>query len=309
MRISLDKKADLPLRTQLAEQIVVLITTGELRPGQQLPSVRALARLAKIHYNTVSEAYQDLVRRKWLTRKRGSRLVVGARPGGGPAAGNVDELINETIQRALDTGYSLQALAERVRERLLARPPDRVLIVEDESGLREIIEREVREKLGCPVEGCSVEQLVNTTSLAVCAQVFAPNHLIDSLKPYVSPDRPVTPIIYSPAEEYVELIRGLQKPSSIAVVSISESLLKTAEGLFAPAIGRRHSFRGCLARRGDRIDLRGADVAFCDSVMLPAVRSRKKIHYELVAVRCLKHLAQQLGSIQAYNPRGRRADG
>src|SRR5258705_11479739 len=101
MKISLTKSSDVPLRQQLAEQIVFLITTGELQAGHQLPSVRALARRAKVHHNTVSEAYQDLVRRKWLTRRRGSRLVVGARANAGQKLpSNLDELINESIRRA-----------------------------------------------------------------------------------------------------------------------------------------------------------------------------------------------------------------
>ena len=76
MQISLTKNSDVPLRQQLAEQIVFLITTGQLSAGEELPSVRALARQVKVHHNTVSEAYQDLVRRNWLTRRRGSRLTV-----------------------------------------------------------------------------------------------------------------------------------------------------------------------------------------------------------------------------------------
>ena len=63
MDIHLSKESEVPLRQQLTEQIVFSITTGQLRTGQQLPSVRALARQLKIHHNTVSEAYQDLVRR------------------------------------------------------------------------------------------------------------------------------------------------------------------------------------------------------------------------------------------------------
>src|SRR5271170_5224051 len=115
MQISLSKKGDVPLRQQLADQLVFLITTGQLRPGQQLPSVRALARLTKVHHNTVSEAYQDLVRRNWLTRQRGRRLIVGARAGTSQSTpSSLDELINESIQRARDMGYSLQALTERV---------------------------------------------------------------------------------------------------------------------------------------------------------------------------------------------------
>jgi DNA-binding transcriptional regulator YhcF (GntR family) len=58
---------------------VFLITTGSLRTGDQLPSVRELARRLKIHHNTVSEAYQELVRRMWVTRQRGTRLAVGLR--------------------------------------------------------------------------------------------------------------------------------------------------------------------------------------------------------------------------------------
>ena len=68
MQIVVSKDSDVPLRQQLAEQIVFLITTGQLQAGAELPSVRALGRLSKVHHNTVSEAYQDLVRRGWLTR-------------------------------------------------------------------------------------------------------------------------------------------------------------------------------------------------------------------------------------------------
>jgi DNA-binding transcriptional regulator YhcF (GntR family) len=71
MQIVLSKDSDVPLRQQLAEQIVFLITTGQLQAGEALPSVRALGRQSKVHHNTVSEAYQDLVRRGWLTRRRG----------------------------------------------------------------------------------------------------------------------------------------------------------------------------------------------------------------------------------------------
>ena len=97
-----------------AEQIVFLITTGQLRPGQQLPSVRALrARQVKVHHNTVSEAYQDLVRRRWLARQRGRRLVVGTPEAARRSPTSLDELINESIQRAAEMGYSLQALISR----------------------------------------------------------------------------------------------------------------------------------------------------------------------------------------------------
>jgi len=297
MKISIDRSADLPLRQQLTEQIIFLITTGKLRPGEQLPSVRALARLVRIHHNTVSEAYQDLVRRNWLTRKRGSRLVVGTAPKNRAVAPvSLDELINETIRRARDMGFSLSALTDRVRERLLAQPADHVLIVEDEAGLRKVIGCEVHRELGWPVEDCSVDEFTKVPDSAVGAQIFAPAHLMEEIRPYAPADRLPLPIVYSSADDYLVAVRSLKRPSVIAVVSVSESLLKTAEGLLAPAMGRRHSLRALLARQGRFVDVRGADVAFCDSVMFPSVKSRRKYRYDLVARDCLEGLAEQLSS-------------
>jgi GntR family transcriptional regulator len=296
MEISLSKSSDVPLRQQLTEQIVFLITTGQLRPGEQLPSVRALARRAKVHHNTVSEAYQDLVRRNWLTRQRGSRLIVGGH--GVPrknAPLNLDELINESIQRAKEMGFSLQALSERVRERLLTEPPDHVLVVEEDTNLREIIQREVQEKLGWRAEGCTPEQFARDARLAVGAQVFAPSHIVDDLRALIPQSRPAIAIAYSGADEHLRQIRELKKPSIIAAVSISDIVLRTARGLFAPAVGRKHAIREFVLPKDKRLDLSGADLAICDSLSIARVKCRRKILYQLVAPACLEYLGATVG--------------
>src|ERR1700730_4048374 len=186
MQISISKNSDVPLRQQLAEQIVFLITTGKLESGQQLPSVRALARRLKVHHNTVSEAYQDLVRRAWLTGRRGSHLKVGTRTRDEPERpGDLDELINQSILRAKEMGYSLQALRQRVRERLLAEPPDHILVLEEEAGLRRIIRQEIEQTLAWPVESCSVKEFLAEPGLAIGAQVVAPNHIVAEVKQWV----------------------------------------------------------------------------------------------------------------------------
>jgi GntR family transcriptional regulator len=295
MKISLSRNSDVPLKQQLAEQIVFLITTGALGEGQQLPSVRALARSAKVHHNTVSDAYQDLVRRGWLTRRRGSRLVIGGHAGSTrKPPENLDELINESILQAKQMGYSLATLTERVRERLLAQPPDHILVVEQEVGLRKIICKEVEEKFDWPVSSCSSEQFLKEPALAIGAQVFAPNYLLEELRPLIPPNQPGIPITYSGADEQIDLIRNTKKPSIIAAVSISESMLKTARSLFATAIGRKHTFQAILPNQRGRIDLRGIDLAFCDSVTMSAVTCRNKVRYQLLDSDCIAILADAL---------------
>ena len=44
MDIRISRESPIPPRQQLAEQIVFLIATDKLRPGQALPSVRELAQ-------------------------------------------------------------------------------------------------------------------------------------------------------------------------------------------------------------------------------------------------------------------------
>lgn len=296
MQITLSRNSDVPLRQQLAEQIVFLITTGQLRAGEELPSVRAMARIVKVHHNTVSEAYQDLVRRSWLTRKRGSRLIVGTNDGTTkPIKPSLDALINETIQRASNMGYSLQALRECVRERLLAQPPDHILVVEEEQGLRELIRQELREHVHFPVETCSWQELVQEPGLAVGAQVLAPNHMVDELKLLVPQNRPPIPITYSRADEHVNLIRGLKDPSIIAVASVSESLLKTARGLLAAAVARKHTYQEFLLSGREQIGLKTIDLVFCDSIAMPLVNCRQKFHYRLIGRDCFEMLYPAIG--------------
>ena len=148
---------------------------------------------------------------------------------------------------------------------------------------------EVCEKLNWPIETCSSEQFVKEPALAVGAQVFAPNHAIEELRSLIPQNRPGVPISYSGADGHLDLIRKLKNPSIVAAMSVSESMLKTARSLFAPVIGRKHTFRAVLLSRKGRIDL-----AFCDSVTISAVNRRHKVHYLLLDPDCLEQLARTI---------------
>ena len=299
MEIRLSRDSEVPLRRQLAEQIVLLIGVGKLRPGQRLPSVRELARRLKIHRNTVSEAYQALVRHTWLVRQRGSRLVVGSRElrEVSSGSGGLDEVINAAMRRAREEGYKLKELRERVKKRLVARRPDHILVVDREPGFREIMRQEIRQALGWPVQTCSQEDLARLPGLADRAQVATPEYNIDDVEPLVPKDRPAVWLTFSTADQLLEVIRTLHEPSVIAMVSVSEALLRTANGLLAPAAGRRHVYREFLLSRGTKVDLGAVDVAFCDSLAVSVATRARKVHYQLLQPRCLEYLATTVGPV------------
>jgi DNA-binding transcriptional regulator YhcF (GntR family) len=296
MQVALNKQSDVPLHQQLAEQLVFLITTGKLQPGEQLPSVRSFARQLGIHHNTVSKSYHDLVERGWLKQHRGSRLCVESTLSSGTQATHVDldELINQTIRRASELGYSLQELRSHALERLQTQPPDHILVIEHEAELRQVICAEICSTVGKRVESCTEEQLSARPELALGSQVVAPERRVPSINLALSPKLPCIALAFASAQEHLDLIRSLANPSSIGVASISKTFLKTARSLLAPVVGRRHVMEMFLLSPERRIALERMDLIFCDAVTMPLVRGRRKIQYRLISEKCLEDIAVSL---------------
>lgn len=250
MRIYINKLSEVPVREQLHEQIIFLMGTGELSMGDNLPSVRELARQLKVHHNTVSHVYTDLVQEGWLVNRRGSRVVAVQHAGGvkkdGGKVGNLDDLIDLMVRFAREHAYSLQQLAARIRERLLAEPPDHLLIVEPEKEIGYLMREEIRRAIGQAPPAYTVSRLQQDPSSAIGAVLLAPCYLVDGLECIPSRNRCIVPLTYSLAEGHLDLVRRLSQPSAIGVLSVSPAFLKTATGLLAPVIGVRHSLHTFL---------------------------------------------------------------
>lgn len=306
MEIQLTKNSDIPPHQQLAEQIVFLITTGKLRPSERLPSVRALARKLGIHRNTVSKAYQDLVRRAWVRGRPGSRLCVAPAVylRGRLTHDKLDEFIDQSTERARAMGYSLAVLRQRVAARLALQPPDHFLVVEHEPGLRKIIQAEIYAALGKPVEGCSPDQFLKSPALATIAQVVVPEYAFPLLEPVASSDWPPIRLLFCAADAHIKFVQSLREPSIVAVASVSKTFLKTARSVLASA-ARQHSFREVLVGARERPDLRGADVVFCDSLTINKVRCKRELHYQLISKECMTEIAAILELVAVPNRRSK----
>lgn len=65
-----------PIYRQVMEQVQRLVAGGQLPPGAELPSVRAVAERHAVNPMTVSKAYSLLEAQGLLTRRRGQGMVV-----------------------------------------------------------------------------------------------------------------------------------------------------------------------------------------------------------------------------------------
>ena len=65
-----------PIGKQIVDAVRMKIATGDLEPGDQLPSVRGLAQQLTVNPNTVAKAYAELTAEGWLESRQGLGLYV-----------------------------------------------------------------------------------------------------------------------------------------------------------------------------------------------------------------------------------------
>jgi len=229
MRLWLSKNSDVPLREQLTTQLMLGIVSADLKPGQRLPSTRELARRFRIHSNTVSAAYRELERRGWLESRKGSGVYVrplstderldGLCDADAPARDPrvaLDRLISAFLLLARGQGFSLGDVQTRIKHWLELQPPDHLLVVEPEAGLREILVAEIREATGFAVRGASLEECADAALLTGAAVValYAKAERVRAALP------PATSCILLHTRSVPESLKGEQPPPSDALVSV-----------------------------------------------------------------------------------------
>jgi GntR family transcriptional regulator len=120
----LNPKSGVPRYRQIQDQIRYGIASGRLSPGEQLPTVRALAVELSVNPNTVIKAYSELERAGILTTEQGSGTYVSAEPPASPPEADrqakLESLCAEFLAQAARYGFSsgdvirgIQALTER----------------------------------------------------------------------------------------------------------------------------------------------------------------------------------------------------
>lgn len=72
----IDPRSPTPLYEQIAARVRVAVAAGDLRPGDALPSVRALARDLRVNPATVVQAYRDLAADGFVEMRHGQGTFV-----------------------------------------------------------------------------------------------------------------------------------------------------------------------------------------------------------------------------------------
>ena len=111
----------MPLYAQLTRAIQFAITTGRLRVGEQLPTVRQLAVDLRVNANTVAKVYAELERTGILETRRGVGTFVSARHFEAKTRQDHEKQLRELVERfvaeAGAMGFSPDDLLSQLQSR------------------------------------------------------------------------------------------------------------------------------------------------------------------------------------------------
>lgn len=123
LSLQLDFHSGLPIYLQIINQIQSQLLNGVLKPGDQLPTVRALAAELRVNFNTVSRAYRLLDEERIISTQQGRGTYIIHIP---PKEINekirqdtLKNLAERYITEAFRLGFSTHEIGQMVNEHLL----------------------------------------------------------------------------------------------------------------------------------------------------------------------------------------------
>jgi GntR family transcriptional regulator len=122
--LHIDFRSGLPIYTQIVNQVQAWVAGGILQPGDQLPTVRALAEELRVNFNTVARAYRILDEARIISTQQGRGTYITEIP---PPKiterlrkESLDALTQRFISEAMRLEFSKEEISEMVNHQLKA---------------------------------------------------------------------------------------------------------------------------------------------------------------------------------------------
>jgi len=122
LTLQLDFRSSLPIYIQITNQIESQVIGGKLKPGDQLPTVRALASELRVNFNTIARAYRMLDEARIISTQQGRGTYITEVPP--PEV--TEKLRKETLEalarkyigEAMRLEFSKQEISQMFKEQL-----------------------------------------------------------------------------------------------------------------------------------------------------------------------------------------------
>jgi GntR family transcriptional regulator len=110
----------IPVYRQIINQVCAAVAADALKPGDQLPTIRALQERLQINPNTVAKAYRELELKGIIFSERGSGSFIKEQPGSPSPTAKQDKVKNiyrRLLAEAASSGVTENELLSFIKER------------------------------------------------------------------------------------------------------------------------------------------------------------------------------------------------
>lgn len=122
--LQIDFRSGLPIYTQIVNQVQAQVARGVLQPGDQLPTVRALAEELRVNFNTVARAYRILDEARIISTQQGRGTYITEIPPPKVTERlrkeSLEALTQRFISEAMRLEFSRDEISETVNHQLKA---------------------------------------------------------------------------------------------------------------------------------------------------------------------------------------------
>ena len=105
LSLQIDFRSGLPIYTQIVNQVQAQVASGILQPGDQLPTVRAMAEELRVNFNTIARAYRILDEERIISTQQGRGTYITEIP-----PPKISEKLRKESLEALTQRYISEAM-------------------------------------------------------------------------------------------------------------------------------------------------------------------------------------------------------
>ena len=131
LELSIATGSSVPIYKQITDQVCLAIASGQLAPGDPLPSVRAVAERLVVNPNTVARAYADLARDGRVTTQPGRGLTVAPRRqmlSHEERHRRLDLALDEFVREVVFLDFTNEEIGRRLTAKLAEALPEEVTV-------------------------------------------------------------------------------------------------------------------------------------------------------------------------------------
>lgn len=124
LKLQLDFRSGVPIYLQIVDQIKQMLISGELKPEDQLPTVRQLAAELRVNFNTIARAYRILDEAGLISTQQGRGTYILSGPDQQAVEYIREQTLEELTRQYLSQAQKYGCSAEDIRRILEAELRD-----------------------------------------------------------------------------------------------------------------------------------------------------------------------------------------